>query len=520
MNAPTTPAEASQPPVKKKPVVNAWAAAAAADAEAAIKDMFGFEGSAPALVAEEPPKAPRAKSDKKVAALAVDPNPRNNFDLFSDDPMAAIAIIELAEAAQQDVDAAIAANPSILSAVAQTPEQEIAAREGLDFARFMRTAGLPAEQVAEALTSSGKDAPALLEKLAQVEAEVGADYPEEVVPELADEYGAEDDLTAEVEAEAAAIGGDADADSDEESPKKKRKKAGEEVAADSALVALLRRIRGKRYEPLTIDQENALAARIRDGDLSARNELVDHNMRFLVLMAKRFTYTGRPMDVLISAGTTGLITAAQKFDPTRGRFTTCASQWIRQSIQRSLLTDSLLKTPAYLPAKASKLRKAADAATDADEKARLTAEADNVDREVKARRATHVSLDGGQDDDSDGGGLHNMFAAESEGPDELMEKRQLVSQLVKAAMELTDADGEPNERGRDIFLLRIGLHEDHIGEPQTLAQVADIYDISRERVRQIYTVAAIDVANAVQVWARGADNLPPGFRKSLLNPGR
>lgn len=449
------------------------------------------------------------------------------FDFFDGgDSIAAQRLIEQQDDAQHDTQEALERNPSILSAEGMTAQEQLAAREALDDARFQRKLGLPIDEVRESLHAAGVNADDVLAQLAKVEEVVGANYPEEPIQELLIEdldAGDDEDFADELSGEVELSEGD-----DEVTPKTKRAKS-DESAATTALSALMRRIRGPRYEPLTEAQENALYVRIQAGDTAARNELVDHNMRFLVSRAKTFTYTGRPMDFLISAGTTGLIIAAEKFDPTRGRFTSCAAQWIRQSIQRSLLGDSLIKTPAYLPVKANKLRREADAETDPVLKAELTVKAEAADREVKARRAQHVSLDGSQDDDSDGAGLHNMFASEAEGPDEMMEKRRLLTQLLKAANELTDAKGNANDRGREIFLRRMGLHEDHIGEPQTLAEVAEALSpagsdgkagISRERVRQLYVTAATDVANAVIAWARGEDNLPTGFRKSLLNPGR
>lgn len=522
--------------------MNATLEAPVAEAPLAVEvlhfDMWGYTPEEEAKLQAEAVKkgdAAKLKAEKaekaklKAAAAPTPAKPKvaraKTFDdqtigLFADDAVAALKVLELTEHAQVDVDEALERNPGILGVEELSPAEQQVARETLEQARFMRQSGLPTELVEKSLYAAGVDAPAVLEQLAQVEQVVGAEYPEQPLAELVDVEVDESEVDLEYDEgddEAEMMGESA---SDDE-PKAKRKKKGEaEAVSDTALTALMRRIRGPRYSPLTQEQENVMAARIRAGDPAARNELVEHNMRFLVAQAKKFTYTGRPMDFLISAGTKGLITAAEKFDPARGRFTTCAAQWIRQSIQRELLGDSLLKTPAYLPVKANKLRREAEAATDPVQKAELQEKADAADREVKARRAMHVSLDGGQDDDSDGGGLHNMFASEAEGPDEMMEKRQLITQLVKAAHAITDAEGELNVRGRDIFLLRMGLHEEHIGEPQTLAEVATRYEISRERVRQLYTVAAIDIANAVQVWARGEDNLPANFRKSLLNPGR
>lgn len=482
---------------------------------------------------------------KKARTPAVNPN---QLSLFSDDVMGAITVMEIADEAKASVDIAIEANPTILPPADEQP----GARDDLDYARFMRMAGVPDGEVKTSLEQVGADPVVVMAQLAQVEAEVGAEYPDETVDELTD--------IDEVESRDRESGeSDFEGPEREVDPVEVAAKSARDESSASSLAALMKRIRGRRYEPLSVEQETALAGRIRaaeaeceaaQGDLdkvleggpqlpgvtnplllrrakadaaytAVRNELADHNMRFLVMMAKRFRYTGRPLDELISAGTTGLIAAAKKFDPERGRFTTCAQHWIRQSIQRSLLTDSLMKTPAYMPAKESKLRKEAEAATDEGLRARLTEQADNLKREIAARRATHVSLDAGSDDDSDGGDLHNMFAADSADIEENLEQSRLVGWLIQAAnRELKTQDGKNDERAREIFLLRIGLHHAHFGDPQTLAEVSALFNVSRERVRQIYNEAALEVATAVEHYAKGAHNLPAGFRDGLLNLGR
>jgi RNA polymerase sigma factor (sigma-70 family) len=474
-----------------------------------------------------------------------DVNPKQ-LSLFSDDVMGAITVLEIAEEAAASVDVAIEANPAILPPADEQPS----ARDDLDYARFMRMAGVPESEVKTSLEQVGADPVVVMAQLAQVEVEVGAEYPDEMVDELVDH---DDDAPELAES-------DSGEDEREVDPVEVAAKSARDESSASSLAALMKRIRGPRFEPLTVEQETALAGRIRAADAdvevaracldklldvgpqlpatveplvqrrakadaaytAVRNELADHNMRFLVVMAKRFRYTGRPLDELISAGTTGLIAAAKKFDPARGRFTTCAQHWIRQSIQRSLLTDSLLKTPAYMPAKESKLRKEAEAATDEGLRAKLTEQADNLKREIAARRATHVSLDGGSDDDSDGGSdLHNMFAADSADIEDNLEQSRLVGWLIQAAnRELKTQDGKSDERAREIFLLRIGLHHEHYGDPQTLAEVSALFNVSRERVRQIYNEAALEVAAAVEHYAKGAHNLPAGFRDGLQNLGR
>ena len=90
-------------------------------------------------------------------------------------------------------------------------------------------------------------------------------------------------------------------------------------------------------KPLPRQREVELAARIREGDLDARDELVQANLRFVVDVARRFRRRGLSLAELVSAGNVGLLTAADRFDGTRGyKFISYAVWWIRQAIQQAL----------------------------------------------------------------------------------------------------------------------------------------------------------------------------------------
>ena len=102
-------------------------------------------------------------------------------------------------------------------------------------------------------------------------------------------------------------------------------------------------------QPLSREEESALATRIRQGDLQARNALVQANLHFVVYVAKHYRGLGLSLAELISAGNLGLITAAERFDGGKGfKFISYAVFWIRQSIQRSLARQTrLVHLPAF-----------------------------------------------------------------------------------------------------------------------------------------------------------------------------
>lgn len=115
-----------------------------------------------------------------------------------------------------------------------------------------------------------------------------------------------------------------------------------------------------KTQPLTPDEEADLAIRIRRGDLKARNQLVNANLRFVVSIAKQYRNMGIALDDLINEGNIGLIHAAEKFDPTYGfKFDTFAVWWIRQSIMNALAEDlRMVHLPMNVVGMIASLRKA------------------------------------------------------------------------------------------------------------------------------------------------------------------
>ena len=98
--------------------------------------------------------------------------------------------------------------------------------------------------------------------------------------------------------------------------------------------------------PLSGREESTLAERIRFGDDEARNALVEANLRFVVSISKEYQNRGLSLTELISAGNVGLITAAERFDETRGyKFISYAVWWIRQAILQALMEQSTVRMP-------------------------------------------------------------------------------------------------------------------------------------------------------------------------------
>lgn len=233
---------------------------------------------------------------------------------------------------------------------------------------------------------------------------------------------------------------------------------------------------------LTPEQEREIARRAQAGDESARNQLVQANLRLVVSIARHYTGRGLPLSDLIQEGNIGLIRAAQNFQPDRGnRFSTYASWWIRQAIVRALHEQSaLIRVPGHL-AKALQQVRQASAFLQQDlgrlptvqEVARYTGLSPDQVRDLMHSVANPISLEIPVREGEETV-LGDLIADTSE-PD--WESRVDLEALMERAL---------TEKERTVVQLRFGLG----GEPQqTLEQIGRRLGLSKERVRQLLTRA-------------------------------
>jgi RNA polymerase sigma factor (sigma-70 family) len=431
----------------------------------------------------KPPKSKRAlqqEANARAASMQL-----SLFDHDGEPAELAIAVNALQE---------IAAQVQTATPMTQVRDEPVsgsrmgaAVAPSIDFERFMRAANGPAPtEVAAPKPRSRKSA---AQPAPQFETEdTRSEEPEDIFDDV--DAGAADDAAEESNAF----------------------EAGDTTGADSTTLHLARV--SKRSTPLTPERETELGLQAMAGNIQARNELVERNMRFMISMARSYIKTGRPFDDIMQAGTLGLITAADKFDPSKGRFTTVAAWWIRQSIQRGIHADDVMPFPGHWYGEAARLDRLAEAApTEAGKESlkKLSRRASDRLDSAKKNRVTSLNQTVGGDDES-ATELMSLVASEDVGQEERLAQHQMVRQLLEQADRLHD------DRARDIFLLRLGMHEDSLGDAMTLGELAERFDISKEGARQIYIGAATDIATAMEFWAKGAENLPAGFREGLLNP--
>jgi len=238
------------------------------------------------------------------------------------------------------------------------------------------------------------------------------------------------------------------------------------------------------YFPLPPEEEVALAKRIKKGDKEALDTLVRSNLRFVVSVAKEYQNQGLPMEDLINEGNLGLIKAGERFDETRGfKFISYAVWWIRQSILQALAEQSrIVRLPLNRVGAINKIGKMLDnLGQEFEREPRLDELADRMNMnsfelaETLRTSARHLSLDA-PFQQGDGNSLMDVLKNDHMSPpDEDLMDESLRLEIEKVLSTLTLREAK-------IIKLYFGIDQDR---PLTLEEIGEIFNLTRERVRQI-----------------------------------
>ena len=270
----------------------------------------------------------------------------------------------------------------------------------------------------------------------------------------------------------------------EEKPPQPAGRTFTEVTTDA--LELFLREAGRR-PLLNAAQEVELAKRIERGDRDAKQQMIESNLRLVVSIAKRYRNQGLPFLDLIQEGSLGLIRAVEKFDWRRGyKFSTYATWWIRQAVARGLADKArTIRMPVHIAERQHKLNRAERSLlTQLGREPTLEEIAEQahlpLGQAQDVQRAPRVSASLDQPVGEQGDTIFADFVA-SEGP--LPEEEVEVSLRSQALIGVLSI---LEDREREVLILRYGLGD---REPKTLEEIGHGLAVTRERVRQIESVA-------------------------------
>ena len=258
---------------------------------------------------------------------------------------------------------------------------------------------------------------------------------------------------------------------------------------------------------LTAAEEKMVARRIRKGDESARHRMIESNLRLVVKIARRYTNRGLPLLDLIEEGNLGLIHAVKKFDPERGfRFSTYATWWIRQTIERAIMNQSrTVRLPIHIIKDINAVLRASRSLRHSQETTPTSAEiaefmerdVEDVERLLGLHNRVTIGSSGNAGTSEDRGPLDTLPGRREAEPSQCAQRERVHVILDRWVFKL-------NDKQRAVVERRFGLHG---YRRLTLEEIGREIGVTRERVRQIQIDALNNLRSMMESHGVNSDSL-------------
>jgi len=295
------------------------------------------------------------------------------------------------------------------------------------------------------------------------------------------------------------------AESEEEEPpsrtRSRRKSATRQPRKESASNGLdtvksyLREIRSSTL--LTFEDEQMLGKLVVEGDEAARERMIEANLRLVISIGKRYMNRGFPFSDIVEEGNLGLIKAVEKFNYKRGfRFSTYASWWIRQFIERAIINQGkLIRLPVHVVERLN----------------RFMAQVEHLGQELGREPRTEELAAKLKISEQDAIGLKQLIRTTCSLDSPISDRTDtFLRDVIEDPLSISPADtaegvlrreelmewvGGLQDKERKVITLRFGLDG---GEAQTLEEIGQSLGLTRERVRQIETAALVKLRSVIE----------------------